>query len=275
MSGCRSEHPRAGVAAGQCAGVALLGFLAHATYLRAVSRQSLAAESDVSGRRHPATVRLEIAEDWLNTIGRYAGMLIGALVLIEAVFKRPGIGRILRRRTPERRCRLRSVALFYPDRPVLRADRPVRRLAWSSCGRAWTVGGQRCPTVSWPMVRPAPSPATLPPEPRWLAVLTVALGGLILIVLADADDQPRAARRTAAPADATLLPPGCGRSRVRHGQPGARHPDTHRGGHPREPVAALLAGVHRHTSRCRLAWRGRGSAEWIEGRSGYGPRRRC
>ena len=184
--------------------VVLLGFLAHATYLRAVSKQSLAAESDVSAV-DPGDVRLEIAEDWLNTIGRYAGLLIGALVLIEAVFKRPGIGRAFVDGLQNADIPFRSVALFFLI--VLSFALTVLFGVGADLVRARLDRRRAAMPVRLLADGPSGSFAGALPEPRWLAVLTVALGGLIVIVLVMLMTS-LGGQANAAPADATLLSPG-------------------------------------------------------------------
>lgn len=184
--------------------VVMLGFLAHATYLRTVSRQAKAAESG-AGAPDPGVMRLEIAEDWLDTIGRYAGLLIGALILIEAVFVFPGIGRFFVDGVRNNDAPFRSVALF---------DLIVVSFAMTVL---FGVGADlvRARLDRRPAAAPTPAPdhdagrshSMAPHEARWLAVLTVALGGLILVVLlilmTSSGGQPLAAQ-----ADGRLLPPG-------------------------------------------------------------------
>lgn len=184
--------------------VVLLGFLAHATYLRAVSRQTMAAESGAVAP-DAGVIRLEIAEDWLETIGRYAGLLIGALILIETVFALPGVGRLFVDGLRNGDAPFRSVALF--DLTVVSFVMTVLFGLGADLVRA-RLDRRRAAASALSFDHDGRHPLGMAPhEPRWLAVLTVALGGLILVVLlilmTSSAGQPMVAQ-----ADARLLPPG-------------------------------------------------------------------
>ena len=180
--------------------VVLLGFLAHKTHLRAISTQAMAAEVDgvTSDMR---LLRLEIAEDWFETLGRHAGLLVGALVTIEVVFRWPGLGRLFVDGLRNADAAVRSVALF--DLIVLSAA----LMAGFGIGAELVRHQLERRRAVTPVVL-ADGPVRLPrAEPRWLAVLTVALGGLMLVVLlllaTSTVGQPFTARPEAA-----LLAPG-------------------------------------------------------------------
>jgi ABC-type dipeptide/oligopeptide/nickel transport system permease subunit len=180
--------------------VVLLGFLAHKTYLRAISTQALAAEVDgvTSDSR---LLWPEIAEDWFETLGRHAGLLVGALVLIEAVFRWPGLGRLFVDGLSNADTAVRSAALF--DLIALSAA----LVAAFGIGAELVRRQLERRRALTPAVL-ADGPSRMPHvEPRWLTVLTVALGGLMLVVLmllaTSTVGEPFAARP-----DAALLAPG-------------------------------------------------------------------
>jgi len=184
--------------------VVMLGFLAHATYLRTVSRQAMAAESGAAAP-DPDVMRLEIGEDWLDTIGRYAGLLIGALVLIEAAFVFPGIGRFFVDGLRNNDAPVRSVALF--DLIVVSFAMTVLFGVGADLVRARLDRRRASAAVPVSDHDAGRSHSMAPHEPRWLAVLTVALGGLILVVLLILMTSS-GGQALAAQADARLLPPG-------------------------------------------------------------------
>ena len=182
--------------------VVLLGFLAHATYLRAVSRQALAAESDEASLG-TSNIGLEIVHDWLDTIGRQAGLLIGALVLIEMVFSSRGLGRLFVDGLMNADLPFRAVALF--DLIALSCALTVMFGTGAELVRARLERRQATSARILDDSAPVPQ-SSVPSEPRWLAVVTVALGGLILTVLLILATSPGGYHLSQS--SAVLLPPG-------------------------------------------------------------------
>ena len=160
--------------------VAVLGFLAHATYLRAVSRQSLAAESDAADH-DTSDLCLELIHDWLDTIGRQAGLLVGALVLVEFIFNWPGLGMRFVEGQYNGDAAFRSVALF--DLIIVSFGLTVVFGIGAERARARLTRQRAAALPRRAEEGTRGSPSLVPSEPRWLALLTVALGGLILVVL--------------------------------------------------------------------------------------------
>lgn len=162
--------------------VTLVGVLAHVTYLRAAADRAAGHADDDPDR---TTALLAIADDWLDTLSRYAGAFVSASIVVEVVFGLPGVGRVL------------VNAVFVQDQPVTSAA--LYRLVTIStvltamfgigaAGTTWLLDRRRASVADTTLREAGPvTVAAVEGQPfdgsRWLAVSALALGGLMLFGL--------------------------------------------------------------------------------------------
>lgn len=183
-------------------GIGLVGLLAYTTYLRVVAHEAAAAEAHTGEATSGSW--LQLADDWLDTLSRHAGMLLGAVIVAEALFAVPGIGRLL------------VDAIAFRDNAVIAAASFTLVAISVALTGLFGVGAA---LTGWLLDRRRPSPASPTPETapavaaatsRRLpvpALAALAVGGLLLAGLLVSSLLP-GADPIAQQIGARLAPPG-------------------------------------------------------------------
>src|SRR4051812_2859144 len=179
-------------------GIALLGMLSHTTYLRAARREAAEAHAAETladdGEGVPsakAIIYVEIADDWLDTLSRYAGTIIGTLVVVEYVFGYSGVGRLLMNGVMNRDQPVMAAAL---DRLVMISvlmtalfglGSAITSMIAELCQQRLTTrrSGRGARMAAWRVTSVDRGVSPAPHQSNRLAVAALAVGGLLLFGL--------------------------------------------------------------------------------------------